>query len=124
MRYAVIENGVVGVPKPQAEAGVGAVQIPDHVTLGDTTPDGGVTFYRGGALVVAPLVPVTKLDIKSRVTSSEWAALKAAIATDQDAAENWELANTIDPEHPQTQQVIAYLQSNGALTTPLWKVFQ
>jgi hypothetical protein len=71
-----------------------------------------------------PLVTVTKLDIKSRVTPSEWTALKAAIATDPDAAENWELANSIDPDHPQTKQVIAYLQANGALTTPLWEVFR
>jgi hypothetical protein len=120
---ALIKNGVVVNVLVASESDFGLL-CNDWVRIGDTTPDNGVTFYRHGELVMPALVPVTKLDIKSRVTPSEWAALKAAIATDPDAAENWELANSIDPDHPQTKQVIAYLQASGALTTPLWEVFR
>jgi hypothetical protein len=125
MKAVILDASDVVVDIRAPGDGVGRfVLAPDHITFGDTTPDNGATFYRNGELVVPALVPVTKLDIKSRVTPSEWAALKAAIATDPDAAENWELANSIDPDHPQTKQVIAYLQANGALTTPLWEVFR
>jgi hypothetical protein len=122
-RYATIVGGVVGVPRSYGEKDPGSVEIPDYVTKGDTTPDGGQTWYRGGVLVDPVLVPVTKLDIKRRVTPQEWAALKAAIASDADAQENWDIAQEIDPSHPQTQQVISYLQSQGQLSTPLWKIF-
>jgi hypothetical protein len=99
------------------------VQIHDAVQKGDTTPDGGTTFCRNGTLVQPTLVPVSKYKIKTRVTEDEWAALKAAIASDADAQENWDITQEIDPEHPQTQAVISYLQSQGQLTTPLWQIF-
>lgn len=121
MNSAVINNGVVGQIRSATDGAPGSVLVPDYVREGDTFENG--KYLRGGIEIVPLLYPVTKLDIKSRVTAQEWTALKAAIATDPDATENWELANTIDPEHPQTKQVIAYLQSQNALTTPLWEIF-
>lgn len=98
-------------------------EVSDGQVLSSGLEFSGGVVRRTWALSNAPLYPVTKLNIKSRVTAQEWAALKAAIALDSDAAENWELAQEIDPAHPQTQQVISYLQSQGQLTTPLWQIF-
>jgi hypothetical protein len=123
--YATIsESGAVGAPRPESEKDNGAVEIPYWVRLGDTTPDGGATWYRGGQLVAAELKPITKLKLKERVTTQEWAAIKAAIASDAEASENWNLAQEIDAAHPQTAAMIAALQQAGHLTTPLWQIFQ
>lgn len=120
---ATIQNGVVINLQPSAEAVESDIDVPDYVRINDTTPDNGVTFYRNGTLVQPTLVPVSKYKIKTRVTAQEWAALKAAIANDADAQENWDITQEIDPAHPQTQQVISYLQEQGQLTTPLWQIF-
>lgn len=120
---ATIQDGVIVNLRPFAEAAESDIGVPDYVRINDTTPDNGVTFYRNGTLVQPTLVPVSKYKIKTRVTEDEWAALKAAIASDADAQENWDITQEIDPAHPQTQQVISYLQSQGQLSTPLWKIF-
>lgn len=121
MNWIRIENGVVvNITNAHLD---GYVEGTEYVWAGDTTPDGGVTFYRNGTLVQPTLVPVSKYKIKTRVTEDEWAALKAAVASDADAQENWDITQEIDPAHPQTQAVISYLQSQGQLSTPLWKIF-
>jgi hypothetical protein len=79
--------------------------------------------HRVWTVTALPLRAVSKYTIKKRVIPAEWAALKAAIALDPDAAENWDITQEIDPEHPQTKQVIAYLQAQGQLQTPLWQIF-
>lgn len=119
---AIIAAGVVVNVRP-ADESVEGVLCFSGVRIGDTTPDNGVTFYRNGTLVQPTLVPVSKYTIKKRVSPTEWAALKAAIASDADAQENWDITQDIDPEHPQTQAVISYLQAQGQLTTPLWQIF-
>lgn len=81
MNYAIITDGVVGVPRPQAEADVGAVQIPYGVKQDDTTPDGGVTFYRNGQLVAKPPITWTALEFLMKFTDAQKIMLYRAAAT-------------------------------------------
>lgn len=73
--------------------------------------------------VPLPLVPITKLTLKRRVTPTEWATITGAIAQDPDTLENWNLATEIDPAHPETAGMIAQLTGDGLLMTPLHVIF-
>lgn len=77
MRWAVINGGSVGVPRPEAEKEPGAVAIPDYVNQGDTTPDNGVTWYRGGEPLVPPPITWTALEFHEKFTQSQWRSLRA-----------------------------------------------
>lgn len=67
--------------------------------------------------------PVTKLTLKRRVTPTEWATIMAAISSNADTLENWNLATEIDPANPETAGMIAQLTGAGLLTTPLHVIF-
>lgn len=67
--------------------------------------------------------PVTKLTIKRRVRPEEWAAIKAAIASDADAMEEWNLATVIEPDNPRTVAMIEALTGAGLVTTPTATIF-
>lgn len=76
MKYALIIDGVVGIPHPQNEADPEAVAIPDCVKLGDTTED-GVTFYRNGVLVPDPGYQIPVADLFRELTDAELATVLA-----------------------------------------------
>lgn len=77
------------------------------------------------------LVPATRMTIKRRVSSQEWAGIKAVIAqlaasedpANQAIAEDWDMATEIDPNDPQTAAVISNLVALGILVTPLPTIF-
>lgn len=73
--------------------------------------------------VPLPLVPITKLTLKRRVTPTEWATITGAIAQNADTLENWNLATEIDPAHPETAAMIDALTGAGLLSTPLHVIF-
>ena len=113
MKTALIRSGVVGVPRPAAEAESGAVQIPDHVKQGDATPDGGVTFFRNGVLLVAPPRIWATLEFLSKVTPEE----EAAVRINAPYVHTMLLsAHEVQNDDPLTQYAFAQLVAGGILT--------
>jgi hypothetical protein len=101
---------------PEANDGFQVVEGPPDVTE--------TQVLQTWQQVALPLVPVTKLTIKRRVTPTEWATLKAAIAqADADTQEDWNEATEIEPANPKTAAMIEQLTSAGLLTTPLHVIF-
>lgn len=74
-RWATVTGGVVGEPRPYAEREEGSVQIHDSVLRNDTTPDGGVTFYRDGVLVPDPGYPIPVGDLFKELSDVELASV-------------------------------------------------
>lgn len=78
---SIITGGVVGVPRPENEAAEGSVEVPDWVRAGDTTPDGGVTFYRDARLIIDPGYPIPVGDLFRELTDQEIQSICTLILT-------------------------------------------
>lgn len=72
----------------------------------------------------APLVSVTKYQLKNRITAEEYSAIRAAIAEDPDRQDDWEITTEIDPANPKTIAMMQALTAAGVLTTPVHQIFR
>ena len=112
-RKALIINGNVGVPRPSNEAELGSVPIPDHVNHGDTTPDGGATFFRNGVLVVEPTpeeIPLWAFRSSLVLAGITEATVDAMLAELPQPARTvasiqWNYGNFIRRDHPLIDQL-------------------
>lgn len=86
MRSAVIVGGVVGQIRASSDAAPGSQTVPAYVQENDTTPDGGVTFYRAGQLLADTGYPIPVGDLFRDLTDAELASvLRIAFPTLTDA---------------------------------------
>lgn len=105
MKHVLIESGVVG--NTTSEPIAGYVEVPDYVWTGDTTPDNGVTFYRGGALLKAPVPDIVPLWafraalVLDGVTQAQVDALIASLPEPAKtvATIQWNYGNYIERSH-------------------------
>lgn len=110
---ATIQNGVVVNLRPASEGSESDVFVHDGVRIGDTTNDGGVTFYRDGNIVVAPVpdeVPLWAFRaslVLGGVTESQVNALIAALPEPSKtvATIQWNYGNFIERGHALISQL-------------------
>lgn len=110
---------IVDAESPRPEVPAGKALVPS--TTIDTDSKLRRTTW---ALEDAPLVPISRYQLKKRVTPAEYSAIRAAVAADADRQDDWEITTEIDPAHPTTIAMMQALTAAKVLTTPVHQIFR